>query len=189
MRVADEAAAVEFGRHIDAIAQCPIAQNDGGEDKMKAVLQRVTRASVEVEGQVVGRIGLGLLVLLGVAKGDDERDLSYLVEKVQTLRIFSDDQGKMNRSLRDVGGALLVVSQFTLLGDTAKGRRPGFDLAAPPEAARALYEDTVRRLRNEGLKVETGVFGAHMQVELLNDGPVTFVVDSRRQGESPDLKS
>lgn len=156
---------------------------------MKAVIQRVTRASVEVEGRIVGRIGAGLLVLLGVAKGDDERDLSYLLEKLQTLRIFGDDQGKMNRSLVDVGGALLLVSQFTLLGDTSKGRRPGFDLAASPEAARALYEQAVERLRSAGLTVKTGVFGAHMQVELLNDGPVTFIVDSRRQVESPGLKS
>jgi D-tyrosyl-tRNA(Tyr) deacylase len=156
---------------------------------MKAVIQRVTRASVEVEGRIVGRIGAGLLVLLGVAKGDDERDLSYLLEKLQTLRIFGDDQGKMNRSLVDVGGALLLVSQFTLLGDTSKGRRPGFDLAASPEAARALYEQAVERLRSAGLTVETGVFGAHMQVELLNDGPVTFIVDSRRQVESTGLKS
>ena len=156
---------------------------------MKAVIQRVTRASVEVEGRIVGRIGAGLLVLLGVAKGDDERDLSYLLEKLQTLRIFGDDQGKMNRSLVDVGGALLLVSQFTLLGDTSKGRRPGFDLAASPEAARALYEQAVERLRSAGLTVETGVFGAHMQVELLNDGPVTFIVDSRRQAESTGLKS
>ena len=156
---------------------------------MKAVIQRVTRASVEVDGMIVGRIGAGLLVLLGVAKGDDERDLSYLFEKLQTLRIFGDDQGKMNRSLVDVGGALLLVSQFTLLGDTSKGRRPGFDLAASPEAARALYEQAVERLRSAGLTVETGVFGAHMQVELLNDGPVTFIVDSRRQVESTGLKS
>ncbi len=156
---------------------------------MKAVIQRVTRASVEVEGRIVGRIGAGLLVLLGVAKGDDERDLSYLLEKLQTLRIFGDDQGKMNRSLVDVGGALLLVSQFTLLGDTSKGRRPGFDLAASPEAARALYEQAVERLRSAGLTVETGAFGAHMQVELLNDGPVTFIVDSRRQAESTGLKS
>lgn len=147
---------------------------------MKAVLQRVSQASVKVNGRVVGRIGAGLLVLLGVAKGDEERDLLYLVEKLQTLRIFGDDQGKMNRSLVDVGGALLVVSQFTLLGDTGKGRRPGFDLAAPPEAARALYEQAVSRLRAAGLRVETGIFGAHMQVELLNDGPVTFILDSRR---------
>jgi D-tyrosyl-tRNA(Tyr) deacylase len=148
---------------------------------MKAIIQRVTQASVEVEGQVISRIGPGLLILLGVAKGDEERDLAYLVEKVQTLRIFGDDQGKMNRSLRDVGGALLVVSQFTLLGDTGKGRRPGFDLAAPPETARAWYEEGVRRLRAAGLAVETGVFGAHMQVELRNDGPVTFLLDSRRE--------
>lgn len=159
-----------------------------GESHMKAVIQRVTRASVEVDGQVVGRIGIGLLVLLGVAKGDEECDLSYLVEKLQTLRIFGDDQGKMNRSLVDAGGALLVVSQFTLLGDTTKGRRPGFDLAAPPDEARALYEQAVNRLRTAGLKVETGIFGAHMQVELLNDGPVTFILDSRRQGENQDLK-
>jgi D-tyrosyl-tRNA(Tyr) deacylase len=147
---------------------------------MKAVLQRVTRAAVEVDGQVVGRIGAGLLVLLGVAKGDGERDLLYIVEKIQTLRIFADHEGKMNRALGDVGGALLLVSQFTLLGDTTKGRRPGFDLAAPPDEARALYEGTVNRLRAAGILVETGIFGAHMQVELLNDGPVTFLLDSRR---------
>ena len=147
---------------------------------MKAVIQRVTRASVEVQGQVVGRIDAGLLVLLGVAKGDGDRDLLYIVEKLQALRIFSDDQGKMNRTLVDVGGALLLVSQFTLLADTSKGRRPGFDLAAPPEEARALYEQAVKRLLADGLMVETGVFGAHMQVELLNDGPVTFLLDSRR---------
>jgi D-tyrosyl-tRNA(Tyr) deacylase len=156
---------------------------------MKAVIQRVTRASVEVHGQVVGRIGAGLLVLLGVAKGDEEPDLLYIVEKLQALRIFSDDQGKMNRTLVEVGGALLLVSQFTLLGDTSKGRRPGFDLAAPPEEARALYEQAVRRLRADGLMVETGVFGAHMQVELRNDGPVTFLLDSRRGSSVPTLKS
>lgn len=147
---------------------------------MKAVLQRVTRAAVEVDGQVVGRIGAGLLVLLGVAKGDGDRDLLYIVEKIQTLRIFADHEGKMNRALGDVGGALLLVSQFTLLGDTTKGRRPGFDLAAPPDEARALYEGAVNRLRAAGVLVETGIFGAHMQVELLNDGPVTFLLDSRR---------
>ena len=156
---------------------------------MKAVIQRVTRAAVEVEGRIVGRIGAGLLVLLGVAKGDAERDLLYLVEKLQTLRIFGDEQGKMNRTLAEAGGALLVVSQFTLLGDTTKGRRPGFDLAAPPEQARALYEEVVSRLRAKGLTVETGNFGAHMQVELLNDGPVTFLLDSRRGASAPTLKS
>ena len=147
---------------------------------MKAVIQRVTRAAVQVNGQVVGRIDAGLLVLLGVAKGDVERDLLYIIEKLQTLRIFGDEAGKMNLALSDVGGALLLVSQFTLLGDTTKGRRPGFDLAAPPEEARALYEEASNRLRAAGLHVETGLFGAHMQVELLNDGPVTFLLDSRR---------
>ncbi len=147
---------------------------------MKAVLQRVTCASVEVDGRVVGRIGAGLLVLLGVEKGDGARDLLYILEKIQTLRIFGDDEGKMNRALSDVGGALLLVSQFTLLGDTTKGRRPGFELAAPPDEARALYEEATNRLRAGGLVVETGIFGAHMQVELVNDGPVTFLLDSRR---------
>ena len=151
---------------------------------MKAVVQRVTRAAVEVNGQVVGRIEIGLLVLLGVAKGDDEGDLLYVVEKLRTLRIFGDDQDKMNRSLVEVGGALLVVSQFTLLSDTGKGRRPGFDLAASPNEARVLYEQAVERLRAAGLRVETGIFGAHMQVESLNDGPVTFILDSRRQAEN-----
>ena len=149
---------------------------------MKAVIQRVTRASVEVDGRIVGRIGAGLLVLLGVAKGDEERDLLYLVEKLHTLRIFADDQGKMNRSLVEVGGEVLLVSQFTLLGETTKGRRPGFDRAAAPDEARTWYEQAVTRLRAVGVKVETGVFGAHMQVELLNDGPVTFLLDSRREG-------
>lgn len=149
---------------------------------MKAVIQRVTRASVEVDGRIVGRIGAGLLVLLGVAKGAEERDLLYLVEKLHTLRIFADDQGKMNRSLVEVGGEVLLVSQFTLLGDTTKGRRPGFDRAAAPDEARIWYEEAVTRLRAVGVKVETGVFGAHMQVELLNDGPVTFLLDSRREG-------
>jgi D-tyrosyl-tRNA(Tyr) deacylase len=148
---------------------------------MKAVLQRVTRATVAVEGRVVGRIDAGLLVLLGVAKGDEERDLLYIIEKIQTLRIFEDQSGKMNLALCDMGGAVLLVSQFTLLGDTTKGRRPGFDLAAPPEKARALYEEASIRLRAAGLPVETGTFGAHMQVELLNDGPVTLVLDSRRE--------
>lgn len=152
---------------------------------MKAVIQRVTRASVEVEGKIVGRIGHGLLVLLGVAKGDEARDLLYVVEKLRTLRIFADEQGKMNRSLSEVGGAILLTSQFTLLGDTTKGRRPGFDHAAPPDEARILYEQAAGRLRSAGVQVETGVFGAHMQVELLNDRPVTFLLDSRRDIELP----
>jgi D-aminoacyl-tRNA deacylase len=146
---------------------------------MKAVIQRVTRASVHVEGKIVGRVESGLLVLLGVAKGDGESDGRYLVEKIRTLRIFSDEQGKMNRSLADIGGSVLLVSQFTLLGRTANGRRPSFDEAAPPDAAKRLYEQVVAELRDQGTPVETGVFAAHMQVELLNDGPVTFVLDSR----------
>lgn len=146
---------------------------------MKAVIQRVTRASVEVDGQIVGQIGAGLLVLLGVAKGDGEPDVQYMVEKLATLRIFGDQQGKMNLSIGEVGGAILVVSQFTLLGDTDKGRRPGFDQAAPPDQARLLYEQVAAWLKSRGLPVETGVFGAHMKVELLNDGPVTFILDSR----------
>jgi len=146
---------------------------------MKAVLQRVTSASVEVDGTVVGKIGTGLLVLLGVAKGDGEVDCRYLAEKLRTFRIFSDEQGKMNRSLVDVGGAVLLVSQFTLLGNTANGRRPSFEEAAPPDEAKRLYEQVAADLRAYGTLVETGIFAAHMRVELLNDGPVTFVLDSR----------
>lgn len=146
---------------------------------MKAVIQRVTEASVEVDGKMVGQIGPGLVVLLGVAKGDGESDGRYLVEKIRTLRIFSDEQGKMNRSLVDVGGSVLLVSQFTLLGRTVNGRRPGFDEAAPPDEARRLYERVATDLRGQGTAVETGVFAAHMKVALQNDGPVTFVLDSR----------
>lgn len=146
---------------------------------MKAVLQRVTRASVHVEGKTVGQIESGLLVLLGVAKGDGESDGRYLVEKIHTLRIFSDEQGKMNRSLADIGGSVLMISQFTLLGRTTNGRRPSFDDVASPDEAKRLYEQVVTVLRENGTHVETGVFAAHMQVELLNDGPVTFVLDSR----------
>lgn len=149
---------------------------------MRAVIQRVTRASVEVNGAIVGKIGPGLLVLLGVARGDGESDARYIADKILGLRIFPDEAGKMNRSLRDCGGSVLLVSQFTLLGDTAKGRRPGFDRAAPPELAQALYEKVATDLRAQGTPVEMGVFGAHMAVELVNDGPVTFVLDSRRNG-------
>jgi D-tyrosyl-tRNA(Tyr) deacylase len=146
---------------------------------MKAVIQRVTNASVHVEGKLVGQIGSGLLVLLAVAKGDGETDGRYLVEKIRMLRIFSDEQGKMNRSLTDIGGSVLLVSQFTLLGRTVKGRRPSFDEAAPPDEAERLYERVIAGLQHHGTHVETGVFAAHMLVELVNDGPVTFVLDSR----------
>ena len=147
---------------------------------MKAVIQRVSRASVEVDGKVVGQIRSGLVVLLGVAKGDTDTDLAYLAEKIPALRIFNDEAGKMNRSLAEIGGGLLAISQFTLLGDTRKGRRPGFDQAADPASARRLFEQFIETLRKTtDLTIETGVFGAHMKVELLNDGPVTFVLDSR----------
>jgi D-tyrosyl-tRNA(Tyr) deacylase len=146
---------------------------------MKAVLQRVTHASVEVDEEIVGRIQCGLLVLLGAAKGDDESDVRYLVDKIRRLRIFADEQGKMNRSLTEVGGGVLLISQFTLLGRTTNGRRPSFDGAAPPDLAKRLYEQVAADLRACVTQVETGVFAAHMQVALVNDGPVTFVVDSR----------
>lgn len=152
---------------------------------MKVVIQRVSHASVRVNGRVVGQIGPGLLVFLGVARGDEDRDVQVVTEKLHTLGIFSDEQGKMNRSVADVGGAVLLVSQFTLLGDTTKGRRPGFDQAAPPDEARDRYEQVVARLKALGLRVETGTFGAHMEVELLNDGPVTFLLDSHREAREP----
>ena len=146
---------------------------------MRAVIQRVTRASVEVEGRRIGQISSGLLVLLGVARGDGDADCRFMVEKLRGLRIFADEAGKMNRSLVDVGGAILLVSQFTLLGNTRGGRRPGFDEAAPPEEAKRWYEHVLATLKAEGTTVETGVFAAHMKVELVNDGPVTFLLDSR----------
>jgi D-aminoacyl-tRNA deacylase len=146
---------------------------------MKAVIQRVTRASVEVEGRTVGAIDAGLLVLLGVAKGDGEADCRFMVDRLRGMRIFADDAGKMNHSLIDVGGAILLVSQFTLLGNTKSGRRPGFEEAAPPEEAKRWYQHVLAALKAEGTTVETGVFAAHMKVELVNDGPVTFLLDSR----------
>jgi len=145
---------------------------------MKAVIQRVTRASVEVDGDVIGRIDAGLLVLLGVAKEDKEADAQYIVDKLIGLRIFSDTEGKMNRSIVDICGQFLIVSQFTLLADIAKGRRPGFDRAATPERALNLYEQVIGMVRDRGIHVETGRFGAHMRVSLDNDGPVTFLLDS-----------
>ena len=147
---------------------------------MRAVVQRVTSSSVEVENIVVGEIGPGLLVLLGVARDDDTEDVDYLAEKIVNLRIFTDDEGKMNRSLLETGGAMLAVSQFTLFGDTRKGRRPSFIEAAEPVKANALYEHFVERVRSLGVKVETGVFQAMMKVRLTNDGPVTILLDSRK---------
>lgn len=147
---------------------------------MRAVVQRVTEARVEVAGEVVGAIGPGVLVLLGVAQGDTAADAVYLAEKTAGLRIFEDAAGKMNLALQEVGGAVLAVSQFTLLGDCRKGRRPGFTDAAPPELADPLYSDYVAALRNQGLTVATGVFRAEMKVHLVNDGPVTLLLDSRK---------
>jgi len=145
---------------------------------MRVVIQRVKQSRVEVEGQIVGAIGTGLLVLLAIAKTDSEKDVEYLVEKVLALRIFPDDAGKMNRSVREVGGSLLVVSQFTLYGDCRKGRRPSFDLAASPQEALRLYHYFVDVARGTGITVETGTFQALMQVHLINDGPVTLICDS-----------
>ena len=145
---------------------------------MRAIVQRVTSARVEIDGKISGEIGAGLLVLLGVAKTDRPEDADFLAEKTVNLRIFADENGKMNRSLLESGGALLVVSQFTLYGDCRKGRRPSFDGAAGPELARALYERFIEIARSKGIRVETGVFQAHMSVSLVNDGPVTLLLES-----------
>jgi D-aminoacyl-tRNA deacylase len=147
---------------------------------MKAVLQRVARAEVKVAGETVGRIERGLCVLVGVAEGDLDPDADTLAEKVMTLRIFEDDAGKMNLSVADVGGSVLAVSQFTLLADTRKGRRPSFTDAMQPAGAEKLFDRVCNALRTHGLRVETGRFGASMQVELVNDGPVTLLLDTRK---------
>lgn len=145
---------------------------------MRAVIQRVSRSEVVVDGEVAGHIEAGLMVLLGVGRDDTEADAIYLLDRIAGLRIFEDDQGKMNRSLRDAGGQLLVVSQFTLYGDTSRGRRPGFDQAAPAEVARRLYEFFVARAREQGIRTATGTFQARMSVHLVNEGPVTFYLES-----------
>jgi D-tyrosyl-tRNA(Tyr) deacylase len=147
---------------------------------MRAVLQRVSSARVEVDGRTVGEIGPGLLVLLGVEEGDTEEDARYLAEKTAQLRIFEDAAEKMNLSVEDAGGEVLVVSQFTLLADCRKGRRPGFSRAAPPDRANELYESFVAVLAGRGLQVATGTFQAHMAVGLVNQGPVTLLLDSRK---------
>lgn len=147
---------------------------------MRAVVQRVSRAKVTINGWTSGEIGQGLLVLLGVGQQDSESDATYLAEKIAGLRIFEDSDGKMNGSIQDVGGAVLVVSQFTLYGDVRRGRRPSFDAAAPPADARPLYEFFVERIRELGLRCETGRFQEMMQVELVNEGPVTILLDSSK---------
>ena len=147
---------------------------------MLACIQKVSRAQVTVAGEICGKIGKGVLVLLGVADGDTEADARLLADKAAGLRIFEDEEGKMNLSLNDVGGAMLVVSQFTLLGDCRKGRRPSFTAAAPPEVAEALYEVFVEKVAAHGIKTATGRFRQFMEVELVNDGPVTLLLDSQR---------
>jgi D-tyrosyl-tRNA(Tyr) deacylase len=147
---------------------------------MRAVIQRVKRAKVTVAGEITGEIGAGLLVLLGVGREDDEAAADYLAAKTVGLRVFEDAEGKMNLAVTDVGGAVLVVSQFTLYGDVRKGKRPSFDDAARPEMARALYEQFVRKIQDAGVRCETGRFQEMMDVELVNDGPVTILMDSRK---------
>jgi len=144
-------------------------------------VQRVSRANVTVDGRVAGQIAGGLLVLVGVANSDGPSDVQYIAGKIRDLRIFPDEDGKMNRSIVDARGEVLLISQFTLAGDARKGRRPSFDGAAAPEVAQALYQDVARELREGGLTVETGVFQAQMDVELVNHGPVTILLDSKRQ--------
>jgi D-tyrosyl-tRNA(Tyr) deacylase len=148
---------------------------------MRAVVQRVSRAKVTVNGWIAGEIGMGLLVLLGVGQEDTEADVNYVAEKIAGLRIFGDQDGKMNRSVLDVGGSVLAVSQFTLYGDVRRGKRPSFDDAAPPELARRLYELFVEHIRAAGLRCETGRFQEMMQVELVNEGPVTILLDSGKE--------
>lgn len=147
---------------------------------MRAVVQRVTQAHVTVDGETVGAIGQGFLVLLGVAADDQLADAVAVATKIVGLRVFEDDAGKMNRSLSDVGGAVLAVSQFTLLGDCRQGRRPSFTAAAPPEQANRLYQEFIAEVRGQGIPVQTGRFQADMQVSLVNDGPVTLLIDSRK---------
>lgn len=147
---------------------------------MRAVVQRVTRASVRVDGNTVGAVARGVLVYLGVSRRDTEQDAVYLAEKICTLRVFPDDASKFNRALSDVGGAILLVSQFTLYGDCRRGRRPSFTDAAEPTHGRFLYERVAALLRSKGFTVETGIFGAHMEVESINDGPVTILLDSEK---------
>ena len=143
-------------------------------------MQRVSRAQVVIDGEIAGQIGLGVLILLGVGHDDTEADANYLAEKIAGLRVFEDDSGKMNRSVQDIGGSVLAVSQFTLYGDVRRGKRPSFDSAAPPEKARHLYEFFVEQIRSTGLRCETGRFQEMMKVELVNEGPVTILLDSAR---------
>lgn len=146
---------------------------------MRAVIQRVSRASVEVEGRITGQIEKGLLVFLGVGQEDTAQDVEFTAEKISCLRIFEDERGKMNLSVKDIGGAVLLISQFTLYADCRKGRRPDFTAAAPPQLAQDLYEKTIEAIKLRGVPVQTGIFAAHMDIDSVNDGPVTIVLDSR----------
>uniref|UniRef100_A0A7V4KBX1 D-aminoacyl-tRNA deacylase n=1 Tax=Fervidobacterium pennivorans TaxID=93466 RepID=A0A7V4KBX1_FERPE len=147
---------------------------------MRAVVQRVTKASVTVDNEVIGKISNGIVILLGVGKDDTEEDAKYLAEKIVNLRIFDDENGKMNLSLLDVKGQALIISQFTLYGDCRKGRRPSYSDSAPPDLAKALYEKFIELVKNYGVHAETGIFAAHMLVEIHNDGPVTLLLDSKK---------
>lgn len=147
---------------------------------MRAVVQRVDYANVEVDGKIVGEIDKGLLVFIGIGENDEDKDLKYMVDKILGLRIFEDDLGKMNLSLRDINGQILVVSQFTLYGDVRHGKRPSFSSSANPELAEDIYEEFIRLCKKEGIKTETGVFGAHMNVKIANNGPVTILIDSNK---------
>ena len=147
---------------------------------MRCVIQRVTNASVSIDGEVVGKCGKGYMILIGVSVDDTDKDLEYMAPKIPTLRIFEDENGKMNKSILDVGGEILAISQFTLYGDARSQRRPGFSGAARPDKAIPMYEGLVQRWRDQGIHVETGVFGADMQVSLTNDGPVTMLMDSTK---------
>lgn len=147
---------------------------------MRAVVQRVSRSEVTVDGRTTGKINKGLLVLLGVTHGDTSKDVDYIVDKTINLRIFEDENDKMNLSLKDIGGEMLAVSQFTLYGDCRKGRRPSFTDAAAPEEADKLYQEFVKKVSEQGINTETGEFGAHMMVDLVNDGPVTILLESNK---------
>lgn len=147
---------------------------------MRAVVQRVTKSSVTVDGQITGATGEGLVVLIGVEEGDTDKDVRYIADKVSGLRIFEDENEKMNLSVKDVGGSILAISQFTLLGDVRKGKRPSFITAEDPEIANRLYQHVCENIRNQGIKVETGIFQAHMLVKINNNGPVTILLDSRK---------
>ena len=148
---------------------------------MRAVVQKVSSSKVTVDGETIGKIDQGLMVLLGVTHDDTSKDVDYMVDKVTNLRIFEDEEGKMNLSLKDIGGDVLAVSQFTLYGDARRGRRPSFSDAARPEVANPLYEEFIEKVKTQGINVETGKFGAHMMVDLTNDGPVTILLESRKE--------